>query len=84
MTPSPMDFWSVVDKGGTVGVLIVIIVAFARRWIVPSYVADDLQKQLDRMREERNEWQAIATRGLTMIERLADGLPSVRKIRGAP
>ena len=84
MTPSPMDFWSVVDKGGTVGVLIVIIVAFARRWIVPSYVADDLQRQLDRMREERDQWQAIATRGLGMVEQLAASMPNLRSVRGGP
>lgn len=84
MTPNPMDFWSIVDKGGTVGVLVVIIVAFARRWIVPAYVADDLKIQLDRMREERNEWQAIATRGLGMVEQLAASMPNLRSVRGGP
>ena len=84
MTPSPMDFWSIVDKAGTIGLLSVIVVAFQRRWIVPAYVADDLQKQLDRMREERNEWQAIATRGLGMVEQLAASMPNLRSVRGGP
>ena len=79
---NPNDIWSIVDKGGTVGVLIVIIIAFVRRWIVPNYVADDLKAQLDRMRQERDEWQAIATRGLTMVEQLAASMPNLRKVRG--
>ena len=85
MTPNPLDFWSIVDKGGTVGVLIVIIVAFAKRWIVPAYVADDLKAQVERMREERNQAQAVADRCLSTLQQLADTIPSMRqRIRGGP
>ena len=85
MTPNPFDLWSVVDKAGTIGCLIVMIMALGRRWVVPSYVADDLKAQGERMREERNQAQAVADRCLATLQQLADSLPQARqRLRGGP
>lgn len=53
-----LDF---IQKGGTISVLVIVLVGALRGWWVPGYLYKELQR-------ERDAWRDIATRGLNVAE----------------
>jgi len=58
------QIWQIIDKGGVIGISVLLTVAFVKGWVVPRWAYDKLEKDCDRMTE-------IALRGTELAERAA-------------
>lgn len=61
---------AVANQGGALPLMVLIIIAFVRRWVVTK-------AELDEMREDRDQWRESALRGTGMAETLVDTVPMV-------
>lgn len=77
---NPVDLWSIVDKAGTVGCLILMVVSFSRGWVVPSYVVTDLREQIKAKQREIETWQAYALRSTDLAQQAVSNAPSLNKL----
>lgn len=79
--------WDAINGVGVVGMCVLIVVAYTRRWVVPGGELQDARK-------ERDEWRDIALRSLSVTERTTDAtevtahalaaLPTAVEGRGSP
>ena len=73
------DILNFVDKGGTIGLLVVILIGGMRAWWVWGWLYREVV-------EEKNEWKDIALRGIISAEEAVDivektPIPQVRRGR---
>lgn len=57
--------WDAINGTGVVGICVLIVVAYTRRWVVPGVTHRETQN-------ERDEWRDIALRSLSVTERTTD------------
>lgn len=70
---STPNFLDLIQSGGVVGLLLVILWGLRQRWWVPGWYFKDLYK-------EKEEWKAIALRSTN----LAESLDEIAKSRVLP
>ncbi len=63
--------WQLIDKGGTIALAVLIVVAFMRGWIVARWQYDKLEKTCDRMTEIALRGTELAERGVSVAEKKA-------------
>ena len=69
---SPTDLWGIIDKAGTVGCLILMVVAFSRGWVFTANYVASLKEQIKEIRNDRDEWRRAALWGTDVAKRLTD------------
>lgn len=57
------SIFEIVQTGGTVGLLVLILIGGLRRWWVPGWAYDE-------MRHDRDQWKTIALRTLQVSEEI--------------
>jgi hypothetical protein len=69
---SGLDWATGAQTGGTIGVLVLLVVAILTRKIVPGWTYDAMEKDRDYYRELAAHGTEIAARQMTVAEVLAD------------
>lgn len=64
--PSPEQLTAFVQSIGVVGLLVIALLAFYRRWVV---LGADHDKEVAELKADRDEWKDLALRGLTTADR---------------
>jgi len=55
--------WTFVSQAGVPGILLALVVAFQRGWIVP-------QRYYDAVALERDQWKAYALKGISLADKV--------------
>lgn len=63
------SYFAMLDKGGTIGLSIFIVIAFVKGWIVPRWTYDRLEKQYERMEQVAFGSLELGTRAATVAEK---------------
>jgi uncharacterized ion transporter superfamily protein YfcC len=61
--------WMLLDKGGTIGLAIFIVVAFVKGWIVPRWTYDRLERDHERMTQIAFKTIDLGERAATVAEK---------------
>jgi hypothetical protein len=68
----PVALSELIQTGGIVGLMTVIIIGALRAWWLPAWVhknaLDEKEKQAKRLEEERDWWRNVAMRSLSIGE----------------
>lgn len=79
------DLKSILDLAGNVtiaGLLLLILVAIMRGWLVTAREHEELRRQLHQQRRETEEWKRMALQGTRIASyavRVAERLPAVNE-----
>ncbi len=72
--PTLPEALQLVQTGGSTGLLILAVLGGFKGWYVWRWQYDASQKAAERelaqMRQERDDWKAVATRGLAVAEKV--------------
>jgi hypothetical protein len=60
-----MDLWDVIDKGGVIGILVALIIAGARQYLVFGWLYREAVR-------EKDEWKSLALKGTRLLEKVAE------------
>ena len=69
-----VEIMRLADSVTTVGLLVVIVAAFVRGWVVTPREVHVQTELAARLLKERDEWQDVALRAVTVGERTVDAL----------
>jgi hypothetical protein len=83
MEPNPFDALQIIQTAGTIGLLVLIVVALLRGWVVTKATFELELHRTDLMRAERDEWRDLALTNLGFTERALTLTDKVAKAKGA-
>jgi len=63
--------FEIVDSVGTLGVIVYLIIAIMKGWIIPGREHQNEIARRKELERERNDWRELALRGTSLAEGLA-------------
>lgn len=67
-----------INTGGTIGVLVFIIIAGARKWWVFGWQFKDIEDRLEKVEQSNLMWMQLALRGVDVTEQALKKTSDVR------